>query len=85
MENDTRVLLACIVVIIVLMTAGLYLINEDLQGAASGICPLPFGSGVLNAEVQELNQEGVNATLMTVGNLVYMVLPNDTLPVGWNC
>ena len=85
MENDTKVLLACIVVIVVLMTGGVYLIHDEIQGAASGICPLPFGSGLLNAEVQELNQEGVNATLTTVGNMVYMVLPNDTLPVGWNC
>jgi len=85
MEDDTKVLLACIVVIVVLMTAGVYLIYGDLNGTASGVCPLPFGSALLNAEVQDLNQEGVNATLTTVGNVVYMVLPNDTLPVAWNC
>ena len=85
MQNDTKVLIGCIVIMILVLGVGAYIISQELQGATIGLCPLPFGSGALNAEVDELNQEGVNASLMTAGGVVYMVLPNDTLPVGWNC
>jgi len=84
-SSETLVLIAGIVAILVGVGVVMYYVYGSLQQTEATICPMPYGSAALNAEVQGLNQEGVNATLVTVGNTVYLDLPNDTLPVGWAC
>jgi hypothetical protein len=79
------VIIAGIIAILVGVGAVMYYVYGSLQQTEAAICPMPYGSAALNAEVQGLNQEGINATLVTVGNTVYLDLPNDTLPVGWAC